>query len=282
METTNTNKKIVLHYLGEDSWNRPTFKVNDAELYVKDINLSSNIAGMCLHWSCPKDDPEGEPDYPFKPKDGVEVEILDFNEVSEENKFNYQMLSRLQQDCEYYLGWGSRNTKGLYYHDVKEQIQAMKNLWNGFANDCKPQWLTMEQIEEYEKAMTETPAKQTDENEDLKANVNKTRDKPKNGLYYLVGLSWMQLLNSYGYTWNSGDTVGSGNLLERICEESEKKDGKEYAHVISVDFNKKTIGAVPVEIYAKGSPTANQKKLDEILASCRSFEELEKDVEAAL
>ena len=65
--------------------------------------------------------------------------------------FRYQMLSRLQSDCEYYLGHGNRSPKVLWALDEKEHIDEMKKIWNEL--DEKPEWLTMEQIEEYEAKM---------------------------------------------------------------------------------------------------------------------------------
>ncbi len=35
-------------------------------------------------------------------------------------------------------------------------IARMKELWNGFPTDQKPEWLTWEQLLQYEKVMTET------------------------------------------------------------------------------------------------------------------------------
>lgn len=138
--------KIILTYVGKDSWSSPTFKVGDTGYYVKDVNLANNKENLCLHWSSPKDDIDGEPDYPFKPKEGVEVEIVGFNPITKEDKFNYMMLSRLQSDCEAHLGIS--NYKIV---DVENHIRAMKDLWYGFEE--KPEWLTIEQIEEYEKEM---------------------------------------------------------------------------------------------------------------------------------
>jgi NAD(P)H-flavin reductase len=71
----------------------------------------------------------------------------------QDKRFNYQMLSRLQQDCEYYLGYGYRCKKHLYYKDEQEHIDEMKKLYNSFSDDEKPEWLTWEEIEAYEKQM---------------------------------------------------------------------------------------------------------------------------------
>jgi len=55
------------------------------------------------------------------------------------------------QDCEYFLGNGNRHEKFLWAGSVAEQIKTMKELYNGLK--VKPEWLTMEQINDYEKRM---------------------------------------------------------------------------------------------------------------------------------
>jgi hypothetical protein len=70
-----------------------------------------------------------------------------------DDKFRYQMLSRLQQDCEYYLGNGQRNPKHLWSQNEKEHIEDMKALYNLFDDDKKPEWITWEDILNYEKDM---------------------------------------------------------------------------------------------------------------------------------
>ena len=73
--------------------------------------------------------------------------------------FNVMLFGRLQQDCEYYLGYGGRQKKHLWAGDEAEQIQTMKDLYAGFA--VKPDWLDMAGIERYEMQMVhglEVPA----------------------------------------------------------------------------------------------------------------------------
>lgn len=65
----------------------------------------------------------------------------------------YMLLDRMKQDCNYYLGNGNHLKKYLWAGDEKEHIEDMKALWNSFPDDAKPEWLTLEQIEEYEKQM---------------------------------------------------------------------------------------------------------------------------------
>lgn len=73
--------------------------------------------------------------------------------LQSDEKFRYQLLSRMQGDCNYYLGYGNRSRKALWAENEKEQIEVMKELWNSFANDEKPEWLTWDDILEYENNM---------------------------------------------------------------------------------------------------------------------------------
>mgnify|MGYP004701939413 FL=1 len=77
-------------------------------------------------------------------------------EVNDRDKFSYQLLARLQQDCEYYLGFGARNKKHLWAQDESEQIQKMKELYAGLPE--KPEWITLADIEKYEAAMVSPAA----------------------------------------------------------------------------------------------------------------------------
>lgn len=63
------------------------------------------------------------------------------------------MLGRLKSDCEYYLGFGYRNTNRLWTGNEENQIEEMKALWLSFSEAEKPKWLTWEQILDYEKQM---------------------------------------------------------------------------------------------------------------------------------
>lgn len=68
-------------------------------------------------------------------------------------EYNYMLLDRLKQDCEYFLGNGNGNVDTLWAKDIDEQIAKMKELYNSFADDEKPEWITIEDINNYEKKM---------------------------------------------------------------------------------------------------------------------------------
>ena len=53
-------------------------------------------------------------------------------------KLRYMFLSRMKQDCEYYLGYGNRNT---------DQLWACNEI------EDKPEWLTLEELNEYARKM---------------------------------------------------------------------------------------------------------------------------------
>ncbi|MBD8979421.1 MAG: helicase [Clostridiales bacterium] len=73
----------------------------------------------------------------------------------------YRLLSRLKSDCEYFLGEGARAEKHLWTGSVEKQIEKMRELYDQLPE--KPEWLSKQDIDNYERQMTEaTP----DQNKD--------------------------------------------------------------------------------------------------------------------
>lgn len=70
-----------------------------------------------------------------------------------DSQFRYMLLSRLQCDCEYYLNYGNRFPGSLWAGNERKQIEFMTRLHESFKEDEKPEWLTMEEIEEYARKM---------------------------------------------------------------------------------------------------------------------------------
>lgn len=148
--------KLILNFIGTDSWSRPVFKDEDENIF-KDTNLGDGAEHGIFHL-CTSYDFEGEPDTPIeyieKYKD-VEFEIVGMEEEpTREEKSRYMLLSRLQQDCNYYLGNGNRYKEHLWAGDEKDQIEKMKELYNSFSDDKKPEWITLNEILNYENEMT--------------------------------------------------------------------------------------------------------------------------------
>lgn len=74
-------------------------------------------------------------------------------EKSPADRYKYVLLDRMVMDCLYYLGNGNRNVKYLWSKDETEHVANMKALWSSFPEDEKPEWLSMEEIEKFEKEM---------------------------------------------------------------------------------------------------------------------------------
>ena len=81
-----------------------------------------------------------------------ELESVGVYQESPDSQENYQLLSRLKSDCDYYLGEGGRAEKHLWAGNVKAQIAKMLDLYALLPK--KPKWLTLEDIEHYEQQMT--------------------------------------------------------------------------------------------------------------------------------
>lgn len=148
-------EKLTLQFLGEDFWSRPVYEDQNGRIW-KDTNLGDVPLSLCTATSNAFD---GEPDTPIeyiKKYQGVKVEIVGReNEPTNYEKECYEMLGRLQSDCNYYLGYGGRDKSKLWALDEKAQIEEMKRLYNSFSDDKKPEWLTYEDILNYEKMMIE-------------------------------------------------------------------------------------------------------------------------------
>ena len=74
--------------------------------------------------------------------------------VSEDERFRYMLLDRYRSDVEYFLGWGKRGSSRL--PNPKNHIEKMRELYNSFAGDKRPQWISLEKINEYERIIFET------------------------------------------------------------------------------------------------------------------------------
>lgn len=84
--------------------------------------------------------------------------IEDYLEEKQEDsprKFDYMMLDRLRSDCDYFLSNGNGYLGYLYYKDIDKHIEEMKEIYNSFSEDEKPEWISLEDIENYKEKMNE-------------------------------------------------------------------------------------------------------------------------------
>lgn len=142
------NNIRTMEFIGKDDWSMYVYKCVETGILYKSETLGGNKSDL---YSCGNEF-DGEPCYPIK--GDFEICFIGLiKEPTKEEKFNYMLLSRLQSDCNYYLGNGNRYSPHLWAGNEKEQIEKMKELYNSFSDDKKPEWLTWEQILQYEKKM---------------------------------------------------------------------------------------------------------------------------------
>ena len=126
----------------------PCYEDENGKLYF-DENNGRN--GLNLYTGAYRDDCDeicGEPNTRV-------TEPIECDEpfVRHPREFDYMMLSRLRMDCDYFLGNGNGYEGHLYYKEVNEHCDEMEKLWNSFADEDKPEWLTIEQSKEYREKM---------------------------------------------------------------------------------------------------------------------------------
>lgn len=66
---------------------------------------------------------------------------------------DYRMLSRYKSDCDYFLGAGNGYVGHLYFGDVDTHCNEMEKLWNSFTESERPEWISLEQIQDYRTKM---------------------------------------------------------------------------------------------------------------------------------
>lgn len=123
----NAKTKLVLEYTGMDDFSCPVYKDQFGKLW-KDIDLGKepepNLYSLSFNHI------DGEPSHPIQQE--YTFHPAPYQRSSYE--FEYRMLSKLQSDCEYYLGYGNRSPSILCNHSVQNHIARMKELWNGFSH----------------------------------------------------------------------------------------------------------------------------------------------------
>lgn len=98
--------------------------------------------------------------------------LTKYESISEGAEFDYMLLDRLRMDCDYFLGNGNGYEKNLWAGNVEDQIAKMRELYNKVAE--KPEWISMEDIDNYEKEML---AKRDAKNESSDKLVQAVADK---------------------------------------------------------------------------------------------------------
>jgi hypothetical protein len=145
---------LKLTRVGEHNYGN-LYRDEQGRYYVDDLQSPIPDTPSVVYRLSPATDPDGEPSWPITCKFEVINPFTEREKRERFFRFDYMMLSRLQHDCEYFLGNGNRYEGNLWAHNVADQIAKMKELWQKFPEDLKPVWCTWEQILDYEKRMNE-------------------------------------------------------------------------------------------------------------------------------
>lgn len=246
-EAVNTKTKLTFAYKDNGQF---YYKDKNGKVYVDMSPLKDKIAlYRCV----------GDYDEPANSVNVEEYELINNpkdNINYDRNKnyeFDYMLLDRLVQDCKYYLGNGNRFDGNLWAGSVDKQIAKMKELWNKFPEDMKPEWLSMEDIENYEKEMTaekKTERRVLGEYKSIKNEDIESANKEEIQLYYKFMNEIREELDIKWY-----DVLKEGNAIKFFY-----KDEVYYAEPVST---------FQVDIYDK-----NHKKLTSGVAIDKLKEEV--------
>jgi hypothetical protein len=90
----------------------------------------------------------------YIPNTRVEESMTDVDNITENQEssreYEYMLLGRLKMDLDYYLGFGNRNAKHLFYDSIEEHMSEIKKALAAFPEDRKPEWFTEQDLQDYE------------------------------------------------------------------------------------------------------------------------------------
>ena len=138
-------------------------------------------------------------------------ESIDTDLLKRDEKFRYMMLDRMRQDCNYYLE--HPHEKHLWAGNVEDQIETMKQLYDSLSE--KPEWITMEEIEDLEKQMLNL---KNNKNEDVNTLCDKI-DNVEKDLEDMVKLVKPQVLMK---------NEAYNKLRKVVCEALEETEFDEF------------------------------------------------------
>ena len=146
-------RKMDFTYIGKNDWDQHIIRSKEnRKYYVADATVGQDKDLSNAYWySVSRNNPYyGEPMDSME--DDIEVNIVNPEKIqSDYQRFEYGLLSRLVADCRYFLGNGNGHEKHLWAGSVEAQIDKMRELWNQLEE--KPEWLSLDDIDEYEEKM---------------------------------------------------------------------------------------------------------------------------------
>lgn len=160
------SKELNLKYIQKDKFDREVFLApagtihRTKPMYLVDVEMDyefhhgRKLCTIAFEKGCRQDPYYGEPDSPISPDWVVNVTNDDERRKANENpyKMTYMLLDRMRCDCHYHIGCARQHgCKPIENTDA--HIKEMKRLWNSLPADGKPEWLSMEEIEDIAEKM---------------------------------------------------------------------------------------------------------------------------------
>lgn len=152
-------EKMKLERIGENGWGHMVYQDQKTGKYYLDIDYGFSET-MSLHSCSPSDDMDGEPGWPVKREYEIINPITDREKREKQYQFQYMMLGRLISDCRAFFGDGRgdesadcryKNECFIWGGNIKRLIFRMKDLWKEIPEDLKPEWMTWDEVVEFEK-----------------------------------------------------------------------------------------------------------------------------------
>lgn len=158
-------KTLELTRVGKHWMEGGLYQDKDGKYYVDCHHAPKDDGESTVYILSPSNETEGEPNYPIH----CHIKILNPETESEKKQkhfqFEYMLLSRLNDDAAAFFGSGNEdedkwdcryhNVHNIWGSTIESHIAKMKELWQKFPSDIKPEWCTWEQILEYEKKLSD-------------------------------------------------------------------------------------------------------------------------------
>ncbi len=215
------------------------------------------------------------------------IKKLRMNENSSD--FDYRLLSRLESDCKYFLGGGYGAEKHLWAKSVEDQIAKMKEIYNSL--DVKPEWLTMQDIEHYEKEMKKVKYGKSEsirrkyfkeQRADIEVenpgilevpegkNVEDLPIKHFVALADKKGLSTITRALNNLQVWNKNKdpklSKWAGEMIDKVTKRLENQKNESYGNIHSYDYTEKETFANNIADWVfEGDVDFNLLELEDII-----------------
>lgn len=148
-------KELRLRRIGKNYWGQTAYRDDETGRIYVDLD-EAHSDEPTLYTVSPADDPDGEPSFPYDGNYTIVNPRTDREKREEQHEFDYMMCSRISQDIRGYLHgnpWDCRyhNERNIYAGNAKRAMEHLKEHWAKIPADLKPDWLTQEEIDTWEK-----------------------------------------------------------------------------------------------------------------------------------